>query len=98
MWEKNWGVLHGAGLAAETENKEGEIVKEHRSQVHTEEIAPGEWMKHSSGMGGTERPDMTWDTEIRKLLAGTIQLWENGDGAEIGGSEGHGRGRTTMWL
>lgn len=49
-------------------------------------------------MGGTERPDMTWDTEISKLLADTIQLWENRDGAEIGGSEGHGRGRTTMWL
>lgn len=49
------------------------------------------------GGGGIERPDMTWDTEIRKLLAGTIQLWENRDGAEIGGSEEHGRGRTTMW-
>lgn len=50
------------------------------------------------GGGGTEGPDMTWDTEIRKLLAGTIQLWENRDGAEIGGSEGHGRGRIRMWL
>lgn len=70
-----------------------------RSQGQSEETAPGEWMKHSSGIwgGGIERPDMTWDTEIRKLLAGTIQLWENRDGAEIGGSEEHGRGRTTMW-
>lgn len=42
---------------------------------------------------GTERPDMTWDTEIRKLLAGTIQLWENRDSAEIGGSEGHWTGQ-----
>lgn len=50
------------------------------------------------GGGGTEGPDMTWDTEIRKLLAGTIQLWENRDGAEIGGSEGHGWGRIRMWL
>lgn len=25
--------------------REGEIVKEHRSQVQTEDTAPGEWMK-----------------------------------------------------
>lgn len=25
MWEKKWGVLHGAGMAAETEMREGQV-------------------------------------------------------------------------
>lgn len=31
MWEKNWGVLHVAGMAAETEIRERDAVKEDRS-------------------------------------------------------------------
>lgn len=45
------------------------------------------------GGGGAERPDMTWDTEIRNLLADTEQLWENRQCR----NGRHGWDRTTMW-
>lgn len=43
----------------------------------SEDTAPGEWGEHCSGIWGTEmeRPDMTWDLEIRGLLADTERSW-----------------------